>query len=590
LRATACWGGLIDVQLRSVSDDMSRPERAGVAVAALVVVGILAFYVSRLTLPLPLFASDEAAYLIRALYPDEMVARYPYVASANNGVHLSVIRALYRSGAPYILADRLADAAAYLGGLGLLWATVRKRVSPMQGAALGLLALGFPYYRFAFSNLAEGLYVGVLALLCVATGRWASTRPMLHAVLAGVLAAALVLVKPHGVTAVAALAVMAVVGAVASGDWRRLALRTGLFAVSFLAAGNLIQAGAHEPVIHPLMFFVSSVYANDLKAHTLASAWRLGLLELTAMASATLVLAGVPLVVGAGDLIQRWRAERPAFKPLGPDLIWLLLALSLAATLAMATIYGMQLAEIPSEIRRLWGRYFEFFAPMLWLAAGPALGRPVNRRTALAAGGAMLAGLAGLVASLQAGIVIFPWDCSILTAFFHSDPVRAPLGETTPYRALAAAATAAATLLLALRVRPVLAGLWLILALGVLSTDLDRVWLAPMVAQRQAQARDAAAIAPALPAGDVVVLLTPDVNEGHLMFLLLAARPLVIIGPPAKASVETLQSAQEVIVSGQAAPPGGPWTRTYGGEALSLYRPAAAVPAPAGLAATPPLP
>jgi hypothetical protein len=565
--------------------DLGRWGLAAVSVAAVVTLGLLAFYVARLTLPLPLFASDEAAYLIHALYPDEIVARYPYVAATNNGLHLSVIRAFYRMGAPYILADRLADAAAYLGGLAALWAAVRRRVRPRQGVALLLLALAFPYYRFAFSNLAEGLYVGVLAALCLVTARWALTRPMLHAVLAGLLAAALVLVKPNGVTAIAALAVMAGLGVVLSGDWRRLALRAALFAATFLAAGNLIQLAAHEPVIHPLIFFVSQTYATDLGAKPPPGAWALALLELAAMAAAAAVLAGAPLVIGARDLVRRWRAERRAFAPTGPDLIWLLLALSLFATLAMVTLFAFQIAEVESESRRLWGRYFEFFAPMLWLAAGPAMARPIGRRTAQAAAAIMLAGLGVLLACFHAGIVLFPWDSSILTAFFHPDPVRAPLGVTTPYRALAATVTLAAALALAMRVRPALAGLGLMLGLGLLSTDLDRVWMAPMIAQRQAQARDLAAIVPALADGQAVVLLTADVNEGHLTFLQLAARPTVVIGPPAEATADAVAGAQAVIVSGDTAPPGGPWTATYRGEALSLYRPA---PRDAGLAGATP--
>jgi hypothetical protein len=558
--------------VRGVDDDIGRLGRAVLAVAALVALGIAGFYVARLTLPLPLFASDEAAYLIRALYPDEMVARYPWVATANNGVHLSVIRAFYRMGAPYILADRVADAVAYLGGLGALWAAIRKRVSPTQGAALLLLALGFPYYRFAFSNLAEGLYVGVLAGLCLVTARWAATRPALHAVLAGVLAAALVLVKANGVAVIAALAVMAMLGAVLNRDGRRLALRAALFAATFLAAGNLIQFAAHEAVIHPLIFFVSQTYAAALGVKPPAGAWALGLLELAAMFSAAAVLAGAPLVVGGTDLVQRWRADRKGFAPTAPELMWLLLALSLFATLAMVAVFAIQLAGIESESRRLWGRYFEFFAPMLWLAAGPALVRPIGRRTALAAAAVMLAGLGVLLTCFHAGIVLFPWDSSILTAFFHPDPVRAPLGTTTPYRALAAGATLAAALALALRVRPALAGLGLVLGLGVLSTDLDRVWMGPMVAQRRAEARDLAAILPALAEGDAIVLLTADINEGHLTFLQLAARPSGVIGPPAQAPADAVAGAEAVIVSGEATPPGRPWTRTYSGEALSLYR------------------
>ena len=91
----------------------------------------------------------------------------------------------------------------------------------------------------------------------------------------------------------------------------------------------------------------------------------------------------------------------------------------------MVSLYAMQISGTPSETGRLWGRYFEFFTPLIGLAAAPALARPIGRRTAWAAAGAMLAGLAGLLAAFWGGIVLFPWDASILTAFFAPDPVRA---------------------------------------------------------------------------------------------------------------------------------------------------------------------
>src|SRR5947209_925095 len=90
--------------------------------------------------------------------------------------------------------------------------------------------------------------------------------------------------KPNGVACIAALAVLAGTAAILRRDWRRLIARLALFAAAFLVAGNLIQAGAHEPVLHPLLFFVSNLYAADLRAHPPPGAWRLGLLELTAMA------------------------------------------------------------------------------------------------------------------------------------------------------------------------------------------------------------------------------------------------------------------------------------------------------------------
>ncbi|HXA40510.1 MAG TPA: hypothetical protein VNW53_16045 [Phenylobacterium sp.] len=543
----------------------------GLGLAAVVVLAVLGFYAGRLAMPLPLFAADEAVYLIRALYPDGVVALDPSVASANDGVHLSVIRAVYGLGAPVVVGDRLVNAAAYLAGLALVWRACAARLPRLDQAALGLLALGFPYYRFAFSNLAEGLFVAVLALLCVATGRWYRSRPVVHALLAGVLAAALVLVKPNGIAAVAALAAVMAADAWASGRWRILPLRLALLAASFLAVGNLIQFAAEEPVANPLTFFVSRGYGGDLAMAPPPGAWRVGLLQAAAMASAAAVLAGVPLAVGLTDLAQRRRARRGRFEAEGTELVFLLLALALAATVAMVTLFAMQVAWTPSETKRLWGRYFEFFAPLLWLAAGPALARPVGRRTAWACAGLLLAGLLGLLASFHAGIVLFPWDAGALTAFFRSDPVRAPLNAALPYRALAAAAVLLAAAALASRARPLAAGLGLVLALSALSTSLDHAWTGQMIAQRNALERDLRAIAPALPRAGTVVLLTPDANIDHLVFLRLEARPRVWSGEPGQAPAVELADAAVVLASGPQAPP-GPWVRAFQGEELSLFR------------------
>ncbi len=553
-------------------------QRIGWAAAAAIALAILGFYLTRLGLPEPLFPSDEAAYLIRALYPPQVVDTLnPYVAAVNNGVHLSVIRAVYGLGAPLIVGDRLVNAAAYLGGLLLLWRASAAKAPKVERWALLLLAIGFPYYRFAFSNLAEGLFVGVLALLCVATGRWYRSRPLLHSILAGALGAALVLVKPNGVASLAALGVVAVLDAAVSGGWRRLPVRVLLAGVAFFAVGNLIQFAAEEPVAHPLTFYVSSTYGALMALKPGAHEIRQGLIALAAMTCACAVLAGAPVAVGFVDLVSRWRAARSApedgrFTADGRDLIFLLLVLAMAATVAMAAVFAMKIASTPGETGRLWGRYFEFFAPMVWIAAAPALGRPVGRRTALAGAGVMLAGLAGLIICLHTGIVLFPWDASALTAFFANDPVRAPLGLKTPYQALAAAAAVLAAGAIALRLRPALAGLWLTLALALLSTQLDHVWQAGLIGQRMALARDVAKIAPTLPRDGEVLLLAPDANDGHLGFLGLDARPRVILGPAGNAPAEALARAAAVVVSGADRPPGGPWTRVYQGGELSLYR------------------
>ena len=93
-------------------------RRAGalayLGLAALGVLAILGFYAQRLTVPLPLFAADEAAYLLHALYPDDVVARNPYVASAVNGLHLSAVRAVVLAGGDVVIGDRYGTSCARL--------------------------------------------------------------------------------------------------------------------------------------------------------------------------------------------------------------------------------------------------------------------------------------------------------------------------------------------------------------------------------------------------------------------------------------------------------------------------------------------
>lgn len=547
-------------------------RRIGLGVAAVATLAILGFYISRLTVRLPIYPADEVVYLVRALYPDAMVAIDPTIATANNGAHLSIIRAVYALGAPVVLGDRQANAAIYLAGLAVIWRACSRRLPRFDQATVGLLLLGFPYYRFAFSNLAEGPFVAVLALLCAMTLWWGQRRPFLHAALAGALAAVLVLIKANGVATLAALALVMAWDSYERGGWRSLPLRLILLAGAFFAVGNLIQFAADEPVANPLTFFVSHGYAVDLTVRRAPGAWRSGALEAAGMIFSTAMLAGVPLVAGLRDLFERGLRPRDPVDADSTRIVFLLLTLSLAATILMVGYFAMQVAGTPTETKRLWGRYFEFFIPLLWASAAPLLLRPPAMRVAWIYAGVTLGGLAGLLACLQLWIVLFPWDASILTAFFHPDPERAPLALRVPYRALAVASVVVAASALALRAQPLAVGTGLILALSALSTGLERTWTGPMIAQHKAIDRDLRVIAPALPRSGEVVLLTPDPNLDHLVFLRLGARPRVFPGEPAQAPPREVAGAAAVLTSG-AGPPPGAWRRTFQGEELSMFRP-----------------
>lgn len=534
--------------------------------ATLAVLAILGFYAQRLTLPLPLFAADEAAYLLHALYPDEIVAQVPQLGDAADGAHLSVIRAVFDAGLSspeaLVVGDRIANLAAYLAGLlALWWASVKR--TPVEapgelGLALLLLALGFADYRFTASNLPEGLFAGVFVAFVLVARRWWHSRPMLSAVLAGGLGAALALVKPAGVAAPVALAAVAVLDALMSGGlraWARLPLRLAPFAAAFFAAGNLIQWQADEPVARPWAFFAGAAAGAWLGVGAAKAA-----LAAAAMTSASAVLAGAPAAIGLADIARRRRAARGGFTAEGGDLAFLLILAALPAAIAVDAAGG------PA---RLWGRDVEVFAPLLWLAAAPSLARGVGPRTATACAVVTFAGLAGLLASFRAGLAPEPWDVSVLSAFLQGEQLALPL------RALSLLAVLLAGMAYAARLRPAFVGLALTLALGGLATWLDGARLGPVAATRAAFDRDMAQLRPRLPAAGAVDFLSADPGEGQLAFLLLEARPHVVLGPPAAAPPAELAAAAAVIVAGPDAPAGGPWTRAWRGAALTLYLPAA---------------
>jgi len=561
-------------------------ERGAAVLAVAVVAAILSFYVVRLLAALPIFASDVGPYLVHAIYPDEVAVRDPYLTSITNGTHLSLIRASWRigaaTGASYAMIDKVINAALYLGGLLALWWASARRVAPREQAALLVLALGFAYYRFPFSNMAEGPFVGALALVCLVTRAWYRERPIAHALAAGAACALLVLSKPHGVATVAALAVVAAADAALSREWKRLALRIVLFAVAFFGVGNLIQLAAQEPVTHPWAFWMGDFYSGAVGQHAPGGVAPLGLQALAIGIFASTVLAGVPIVLGLDEILERRRAEGERFRLRDRDYVFLLILLSLAATLAMVAIFAMKVASTPSETQRLWGRYFEFFAPMLWLAAAPVLARKPARGAALLCGAVTLIGLAGLLGLLQRGWIVLPWDSAVLTAFFAPDRARAWLVLPLPLRGLAAAATLLAAGAFALRARPAYVGAALLLTLSGLSTWLDQVWLGDMTRHRAALERDLRAIAPAMPPEPArVVLLTPDVNVGHIGFLELKAQPFVLVADVQAPPAGALADAAAVVASGDKPPPGD-WLAAYHGQEVSLWRRAGGAPLPMG--------
>ena len=547
-------------------------ELAALAVGLIAVALVLAYYLHRIAMPMPLYASDEATYLIRALLPAELVAQNPNVAAVNNGAFLAVVRAVNPPGPDDLPWLRAVNLLAYLGGLVFLHRVTTKALPRRDQWVFLLLAVGFPYYRFVIAALPEACYVGVVAAMAIVTGKLFRPRPLVHAAITGALCAILVLIKPHGVAVVRAVGALMVLDGVSGGGLLRLPGRIAVAAVTFLAAGNAIQFAVGQHVVSPLTFFVGDFYGGALSKDLPPGALLLGALAALSMLAATALMAGPALVLGLKGVWEDWRERRQLD---GPALLLLLVVLSLLATLAMVTLFAMKVSGDPGETKRLWGRYFEFYIPLVWLAAAPFIVRQETegqRGMNFTCVAVALAGLGGLLLSFKAGIVLLPWDATALMAFFAPDPIRAPLGAMTPYRAYAIGATLLAVFAMIWGLRPSRAWVALLLAFGLLSTALDRLWMGPMLDAREAFAADLDTVEAKLPPKPAkVAMLTADLNSAHMGYFGLDGRPAVYLAQPGQVMPVAAEQADALVAIAPDIPTSEGWKRTWHGAQMSLY-------------------
>lgn len=122
--------------------------------------GVFLFYVNRLFPELPLYAGDEGAYLIRALYGDRLLSHpdaYRQLQSVDNAVYFFLMRLVDALSLNVLSWLRLIGAASYFGGLGLLYTLAVKACGRTTALGFLLIAALFPFYRFVFTAMPEGL-------------------------------------------------------------------------------------------------------------------------------------------------------------------------------------------------------------------------------------------------------------------------------------------------------------------------------------------------------------------------------------------------------------------------------------------------
>lgn len=540
--------------------------------------GVLLFYVNRLFSELPVYPGDEGAYLIRALYERELTQDpylHPALIPVANTAYFAVIRLVDLLSANVLPWMRLLSVAAYFGGLCLL-ASVAIREAGQSKAVVGfvLVALAFPYYRFVFVVMPDGAYAGLLCLIFYAFYRTYGRRPLSGAMLVGGLSAILVLTKPHGVVVAPAYAVLVLADALI----RRTPLRSWLcrlivFAIAFFVVGVGIELAAGRPIEVAVKFFAGSAYAQHLGRATVAGASAIASLSALGMVSLCAILTAVPVTAVLTGLWRERAASSPEWRPGLVDLTFLFALLCMGATVAMVTIFSLKVASNPDETHRLWGRYFEFFVPMLWLLAAGRLSRwpDAGKLGRLLAAGVVFLGLCGLLATLACGVRLYPWDATAVTAFASPDVVKFPFGYIGGSRLIAVLATVAVAL--ATFAGLPLRAIWLsyFVLLGLLSTRADDAW-AGEVAHRWRTVEHELHVAGQLVLGNPprTVVVANDGNEAQIGFLRLGGRASVRITPPGTAHQMPLRRFRSAIVF-DSVPLGPGWRQVFDGEEIDAY-------------------
>jgi hypothetical protein len=306
-----------------------------------------------------------------------------------------------------------------------------------------------------------------------------------------------------------------------------------------------------------------------------AGAAELGLLSLFAMASTMTMLSGVPIAIGMADIAGRWWKVRQGFRLQPMDLVFLLLLFALVATLSMVAVFAMKLAGTPGETHRIWGRYFEFFAPLIWLSAAGFIERWQNRRSLagrLGCAAVVLSGLVGLLWSFSRHFVLFPWDATAVTAFFEQDAVRAAFPELAPYRLLAVSSTLLVVLAIAAGARLSRAWLPYVAVLGCLSTTFEVAAVSPMIRQRQELALDLAAAGPrAASVRGPMAALVVDAHDADMAYVGFKARPTILMWTPPNTAPEQLAPFRVLVALRTEPPPAGGWRPIFRGRQVAVF-------------------
>jgi hypothetical protein len=408
-------------------------DRFSISLPYLLLIAAMLFFGFSVVAGTPIFASDEYVYFISGKFSSDLQMiheRDPSLQQLTNVLYFSIVRFFYNVfNEQFVIGYRLVHIAEYLTAAVVLF----KTVSPTLGrnySVLGVCAfLLLPSQIYIYAVMPEVELVLLSSILGYVMVRGYTSRPYLACVLAGVLVAVAILIKPH------ALAIMlAVIGAIAvyrisidkTGYLKRSAFHVLIFIVfayltTVLIWGMLSGVWSFNPSnALGLSFYGQYIEPASGKVTLLGKIILFGLYFSLHAVVICMVFAPVIYWAVAGTFRG---LSRPA-DSLSSESAKLMLAVFALALIgvhvAMTAWFTAGAALLKdSEAFRLHGRYL---GPAIVLLPGLyfyAVAQCPEKNRKLMLGISLLAVVLSLF--LVNGLIkIYPWDNPLLFAFFNS--------------------------------------------------------------------------------------------------------------------------------------------------------------------------
>ena len=526
-------------------------------ITALFVLASALLLVRNLALDSPLMAGDEYAYYSAAETfpnPASRSSTDQYLPKIYSPVFAGYGRLLFGlSSQPELLLKVLNTLAFILTTL--LYLALLRAVggtgAPRLLAALLLVTPISAYTAYFMPESTYGLFFALLAWIVVIV---CPTRLMAASALAGMVVGTMLLIKPHALALLAAVALTLLAQSAAPGRLRlrvtQVVASIGLFFLcSYVTLVGLNGALSGDLRFHPLLF-VGPIYRPSLSVGASPWSWLQDRHELASILGGHLIVLGALLspAIAAG-VVQLRRLYRATDLDASSDRrLWMLIsfaAMAAVTTVAMTTVFtSVAVRSWEHSHLRLQARYYSFFLALFFLIFFAPLpdaeSRNGERRIDWFRAGAIAGSAAALLLFVvYARRIIYPFDFP--EAFVFSSwrglpgDVAQQARATLAVMAIAATAVAYGTLAWAGRRAAVFYPV-LLIALFAISNASVSGWQLKNSRDHAALRADAQAARQLIPAAarDHGVVIGPEWN-GPLAYYLFnfQSSPHVLVRDPA---------------------------------------------------------